>query len=750
MMDVLEKFISDETRAVVEREGTLKRDAGDSETRRRLRQKMNIGAARIVSATETKPVVTPGFMTYYAQRLQGKYWIGVAQHQKTTHSQKAKSELVERNLTPGEKVEVQKAKLEEFTKLKAVKKALRLPSPAESEVIRRTKSDRIVSSRHVLIVKDGENPNDAKACKARLTANGYLDPDLMDLAKKQPLLSPTAASMSKWLVLQLIASQRWQLQIGDVQGAFLEADPLDREAGAIFISQPPGGLPGLERGQICESVTPLYGFNDAPARWFRKWSCTAKDCGWTQSTFDPCVWYVVGPSGSVMAVICLHVDDAITGGADVHYHTALAKMKERFPFRKWAVGEGSFVESYLKQHEDGMIEVSQEKFANDLKEIKVRRGDPESPGTEEEQTQAKGVLGAVGWLANQTRPDLSVLVAMGQQRLGNKLKLKHLRGLNQMVRRAKMFASTTLKFWPTDFQKVRALRHTDASYDNTGDGHSQGGAMVVLVSDNMMVGETAKWSPLHWRSFKLRRAVNSTLAAETQALSDRLGALEWVQRFLLEMQTGHVDLGQTQNELAKTGAGAVVDCKSVWDHVTSAGTAGAVKDKRTAIEFLAVRQSLMRCGVDLRWSPTKLMLADSLTKDQGEPADLLRAVMKSGEYQLSAESTPLNRLAEEKERRKAVVEANKAKQASEGKKRTKKKVEPVAPLPAKTSDLPEPEGEPVPPNSKGSPWSGTQVGEWNVLLADAKIAETERTDRFLDWEWTVRATEMTKSKSQKP
>lgn len=39
----------------------------------------------------------------------------------------------------------------------------------------------------------------------------------------------------------------------------------------------------------------------------------------------------------------------------------------------------------------------------------------------------------------------------------------------------------------------------------------------------------------------------------------------------------------------------------------------------------------------MRWVPTNRMLADALTKDQGDPLDLLRSCMKSAEYQISPE-----------------------------------------------------------------------------------------------------------------
>eukprot|EP00959_Pyramimonas_sp_CCMP1952_P398679 8354028-Pyramimonas_sp.AAC.1 len=60
------------------------------------------------------------------------------------------------------------------------------------------------------------------------------------------------------------------MQIGDVKGAFLESDALDRPEGPLYMQQPTGGIPGVHADSIVRMDLPLYGLNDAPKRWFRK------------------------------------------------------------------------------------------------------------------------------------------------------------------------------------------------------------------------------------------------------------------------------------------------------------------------------------------------------------------------------------------------------------------------------------------------------------------------------------------------
>ena len=76
-----------------------------------------------------------------------------------------------------------------------------------------------------------------------------------------------------------------------------------------------------------------------------------------------------------------------------------------------------------------------------------------------------------------------------------------------------------------------------------------------------------------------------------------------------------------------------------------------MEDRRTSIDVVILRQSLQRLAASVRWVPTDRMIADSLTKDAGDPTDLLRACIRQGTYQISPEETVLKLQAEEKKRR---------------------------------------------------------------------------------------------------
>ena len=61
---------------------------------------------------------------------------------------------------------------------------------------------------------------------------------------------------------------------------------------------------------------------------------------------------------------------------------------------------------------------------------------------------------------------------------------------------------------------------------------------------------------------------------------------------------------------------ALVDCKSLYDHLTtrSCPTAG-LADPKSGLIILSIRETLERIASQVRWIPSGLMLADCLTKE---------------------------------------------------------------------------------------------------------------------------------------
>ena len=72
------------------------------------------------------------------------------------------------------------------------------------------------------------DPNDPTTfkVKSRWCLQGHLDPDLDQKLEDGMLKSPTLSQIGRMLLMQVISSYQWDLQLGDIKGAFLESGPL--------------------------------------------------------------------------------------------------------------------------------------------------------------------------------------------------------------------------------------------------------------------------------------------------------------------------------------------------------------------------------------------------------------------------------------------------------------------------------------------------------------------------------------------
>ena len=64
--------------------------------------------------------------------------------------------------------------------------------------------------------------------------------------------------------------------------------------------------------------------------------------------------------------------------------------------------------------------------------------------------------------------------------------------------------------------------HSDAAFANVGC-HTQAGYVLAFVEKQLNEGKLSAWTPVTWRSYKLPRAVSSTLGGESQALATASG-----------------------------------------------------------------------------------------------------------------------------------------------------------------------------------------------------------------------------------
>ena len=139
----------------------------------------------------------------------------------------------------------------------------------------------------------------------------------------------------------------------------------------------------------------------------------------------------------------------------------------------------------------------------------------------------------------------------------------------------------------------------------------------MLTLDVQLVNRAAPCHLLAWRSWTLKRVATGTLSAETQAMEQAVGRLEWLSR-LIAWAAGvslPVDLR--------------TDCKSLQQAIA---TCHAQEDKRLAVQLESLKEDLGSGKIrSIHHIPGLINPADALTKKASTASiDRLREVAHSG------------------------------------------------------------------------------------------------------------------------
>eukprot|EP00435_Cladocopium_sp_Y103_P015313 s535_g3.t1 len=317
---------------------------------------------------------------------------------------------------------VDEGKRVEWETLLAKENAIRIHYGKKAKEIKEKFADRFIGSRFVLTRKPVDegaeiDPSDLATfrVKGRWCLQGHLDPDLTQKATEGLLKSPTLSQLGRMTLMQIISSHKWDLQLGDIRGAFLEAGPLESRFRPLYAHQPPGGIPGLPADAVIEVLGNVYGQNDAPAAWFREFNNVATAIGWNQSKLDPCLYCLRCPdTNKLLGIMGVHVDDTALGGQGQLFEQAVAKLRQRFPYRKWRLNTGEFCGAWYSQDEDKSITMNMSSFVDKIRPANIPKGSLNDDRLSESQIKVlRAINGSLNWISSQSRPDLSLGLGRG-------------------------------------------------------------------------------------------------------------------------------------------------------------------------------------------------------------------------------------------------------------------------------------------------------------------------------------------------
>ena len=447
-----------------------------------------------------------------------------------------------------------------------------------------------ISVRWVLTEKEVDGK---KVRKARLVARGY--EEMIDTQRD----SPTVNKDSQRIAVAIMSAEGWDVQSLDVKAAFLHGKELDRD---VYLKPPkeancPGKLWKLKR---C-----VYGLNDASRFWYFRVKEELNRVGCKNSKFDSSLFTYY--TDQLEGILITHVDDFLFAGTEKFYQSVINSLKQTFPISKESSSAFKYIGVELQQTSNG-INIAQEKYLDKLKEIEVsssRLKEKTSPITEEERSELRAAHGKLSWLATQTRPDLSYDVC------DLTTSLKHgtvelIQKTNKVIKKAK-YNRVFLHYPKLNLKNVKVRCYADASLGKLTDGGSQGGFYVELVDGD-------KCAPIQWQSKRLRRVVQSTLAAETLAMVEGMESAYLTSKILSEI---------LHNSTTPIPVEAMTDCYSLYE---AAHSSTSIDDRRLRIEMAILREGILKKEFKLTWVSTDSQLADCLTKSGSNPRMLVERI----------------------------------------------------------------------------------------------------------------------------
>ena len=235
----------------------------------------------------------------------------------------------------------------------------------------------------------------------------------------------------------------------------------------------------------------------------------------------------------------------------------------------------------------------------------------------------RSVLGALVYLARESRPDLSGPVSILQSRF-NRAQVSDIQETNRVVRLAKAHTDLALLAGKIHVDHICFVSYGDANGGSTRAEQAQAGYLITFSDMALLAGLAAPVSLVSWRSHRVKRVVASASAAEAIGLSRAIAQGDWVRVLWSEVVLG-LSLREWRERESVPPLMSATDSKGNYDNLHNE-TVGPSEDRRRAIDLAITREDLSP-QMFLRWLDGKAQVADALTKLHGDE-DLLRAVCR--------------------------------------------------------------------------------------------------------------------------
>ena len=486
------------------------------------------------------------------------------------------------------------------TKMKVAAKEAELASWREHDVYEEISDtgQHCITTRWVL--KEKQKPNQEVFIKARLCARGF-EEDTSEIRSD----SPTASKETIRFALTIASTLSWNIQSLDVKTAFLQSFEIARD---VFI-RPPSEA---NTKNVWRLKKPVYGLSDSSRLWYLTIRKRLTDIGMSISTHDQGLFYQ-HMNDEICTILILFVDDILLTAPKLLIDDQVRNIKDMFLIGSENTETFRYLGMNITQKTDLTISLDQFSYIQSIKyipnEILINKI-KQNPIPNTLRKFLRSAIGRLNWVTTTSRPDISYDTRVLSTVI-NSATYEDLHKVNKIIKYIKN-EDLSLTF-PTlsCIEDIEIAVFADASLGNLRGGASQAGFIILLT-------DTMRCTPLMWNSYKLKRVVNNTLAAETLSVSE---ALDYA--FFYAKSYGEVLYNKNDVTIPIT---CITDSKSLYK---ASQTTHQITQKRLLIDISIIREMIEKKEIKLKWIETKYQLANSLTKI-GASNKLLNHVVSTG------------------------------------------------------------------------------------------------------------------------
>ena len=431
--------------------------------------------------------------------------------------------------------------------------------------------------------------------KARLVARGFTQREGVDY---QETFSPVAPLGAIRAILALAVQNDWEVHALDITMAYLNSTLKE----TIFMKPPEGS--GVPAGKVYKVVKGLYGLKQSGREWNLEFDKSLWCIGFFQVECAPCI-YIKGHSKDLVIVV-IYVDDTLVIAPKLE---AVLEVKKQIG-QKWKMedsgevshflgikiswdrkqrtmhlGQASYVDQVLAKHLDKCTRPA----AIPMQEIP----DGTLVASKAQQKEYPVIVGKLLWLANCTRPDLSLAVSVLARHMREPSQ-EHYAAAQRVLQYLEGTRNVGLNY-RSNAQSEPIVAHSDANWssDVTVQRKSTSGS-VAFVHGN----------PVAWKSATQKCVSLSAVEAEFIAATEATREVLFLKQLLRS-----IGVATSVPTIYSDNTGCIQVSKDPVQHW---------KLKHIDTKYHFIRDNVQEGNVQVKYIDTKRNLADMLTKPVGK------------------------------------------------------------------------------------------------------------------------------------